>query len=817
VYADDISRVVVIYGQASTDDYYANILEVTGSAYTASSKLTIYEGTGSTLSSNGTDFDIIYDPDTDRIFFVYRSSGGAKARVLTASTSAVTVGAEQNVDNETYTTGFMSTYDTNLNRVILSYTTGEASGGNYARVIAITGGGTNTISVGSQSSQIQALNANGKGGIAFNSKDNKSYVVLGVSGSKLKRYELTCSTTAVTSIGSAVEISSAITPAYANIVYNTDEEALVTIFQENASTSKDLKYQVLYYLSSTSSNLDTANYLGVASTSASANASVNINIPGSINNDQTGLTIGKNYYTSGAGVISTTLSSNFVGKAISSTQLLLEEKKGNSLDGFSNGAITKGKPVVMQADGDVAQVVSTSNSESFSQQQGTEIQLSNGETSQFTSANNNNGTFLVVYKFQSTGRMHARLGTYASNGNITWGTDLTLTKPVGQQQATACYYDSDNDCFVVIGGTGLNEKIYATILTYSGVALTEGNFVEFVGQDSNTNGVSDMSASYDTTNKIGYVVVGQYGNSITKLTVSGTSITASAFQYIFGSYGSTMQYVSLDYDIPNNRGVIYFRDSSNNYYATVIAFTSASGTLTFGTKVVLTSVSYAGKGTPAHSPTQSYVAYLHNDTSVIYYNNLTFSGTTITAGTRQTLYTTSNIHHNGSTQNFVYNPDGKFYFVWSRNGSPYELGLLEAVVSGTTLNATLKVNQSNSSAYEHWIVGNTSKSNPTMILVGYDSGNTDGDALTFRPAATITVTTENLTATNYIGIASNTVANNENATIQTQGAVNPDQSSLTAGQLYYVQTDGTLSTTAGSLSVVAGIATSATTLLITRS
>ena len=61
------------------------------------------------------------------------------------------------------------------------------------------------------------------------------------------------------------------------------------------------------------------------------------------------------------------------------------------------------------------------------------------------------------------------------------------------------------------------------------------------------------------------------------------------------------------------------------------------------------------------------------------------------------------------------------------------------------------------------------------------------------------------------------MANNENATIQTQGAVSPDQSSLTAGQLYYVQTDGTLSTTAGSPSVIAGIATSATTLLVTKS
>ena len=44
-----------------------------------------------------------------------------------------------------------------------------------------------------------------------------------------------------------------------------------------------------------------------------------------------------------------------------------------------------------------------------------------------------------------------------------------------------------------------------------------------------------------------------------------------------------------------------------------------------------------------------------------------------------------------------------------------------------------------------------------------------------------------------------------------------NQSELTPGQLYYVQTDGTISTTAGSPSVVAGIGLSATELLVTKS
>ena len=298
------------------------------------------------------------------------------------------------------------------------------------------------------------------------------------------------------------------------------------------------------------SNLTSTNYLGVASTIAGANASVNINIPGSINNDQTSLNNRKNYYTSGSGVISTTLSSNFVGRAISSTQLLLEEEKGNSLDRFSNGAITKGKPIVMQADGDVAQVASTSTSTSFSQIIGalSTIDTNTSGFKNYSSAHNNNGTFLLAYKDESNNRAYAMLGTYASNGAITFGSTVLVSYPTEQIQDTSCYYDVDNDCFVVIGCTGLDQYVYATIFTYSGTTLTQGSYVQFDPNGANTNGTGYVSAKYDTTNKIGYVACTYYSDSVTVLTVTGSTITAGSRQYILGSYGGNLQYASMDYD-----------------------------------------------------------------------------------------------------------------------------------------------------------------------------------------------------------------------------------------------------------------------------
>ena len=72
----------------------------------------------------------------------------------------------------------------------------------------------------------------------------------------------------------------------------------------------------------------------------------------------------------------------------------------------------------------------------------------------------------------------------------------------------------------------------------------------------------------------------------------------------------------------------------------------------------------------------------------------------------------------------------------------------------------------------------------------------------------------NLTAENYIGISDGAYTNGQTATIQLTGAVDDAQSSLTPGQAYYVQNDGTLSETADNPSVFAGTALASTKLIV---
>lgn len=75
-------------------------------------------------------------------------------------------------------------------------------------------------------------------------------------------------------------------------------------------------------------------------------------------------------------------------------------------------------------------------------------------------------------------------------------------------------------------------------------------------------------------------------------------------------------------------------------------------------------------------------------------------------------------------------------------------------------------------------------------------------------------TQTNLTSGNYLGIAKNSASNGQNVTVSTQGSIATNLSGLTTGKEHYIQNNGTLSTTAANPSVIAGTALSATSLLV---
>ena len=139
--------------------------------------------------------------------------------------------------------------------------------------------------------------------------------------------------------------------------------------------------------------------------------------------------------------------------------------------------------------------------------------------------------------------------------------------------------------------------------------------------------------------------------------------------------------------------------------------------------------------------------------------------------------------------------NGKLAMVYRDLGNSNYGTLRTGTISGTTvtLDAAQVYEEANA---QHNVI--TYNSTEDRMLVAYaDEGNTgQGTARVYN-----------------VGFAGE-VADGDPATIDIIGAVSTNQGNLTAGEKYYVQTDGTLSTTAGTPSVLAGTAISATKLVV---
>jgi hypothetical protein len=100
------------------------------------------------------------------------------------------------------------------------------------------------------------------------------------------------------------------------------------------------------------------------------------------------------------------------------------------------------------------------------------------------------------------------------------------------------------------------------------------------------------------------------------------------------------------------------------------------------------------------------------------------------------------------------------------------------------------------------------------FMVFYRDANASGKGVSVLGQLAASTVAANLTTTNFVGTSTAAYATGQTASVMLQGGLSTNQSGLTVGSTYYVQEDGTLATTADSISVVAGKALSATSLLL---
>lgn len=457
----------------------------------------------------------------------------------------------------------------------------------------------------------------------------------------------------------------------------------------------------------------------------------------------------------------------------------------------ASGALGNGKAVVVNADGTVSSIFSN-------------LTIFNA-ASTFTPsiATNGSGTFLIIYVDGGNSNAGMAVAGTISGSSVTLGTAVELTSGMANsRQSTSVVYDPDTSKFVIAYSDD-NNSLYLTsrVVTVSGTSVSLGSAVVVDSQNVNT-----VEIDYDTSaNK---VVFGWRGGTNTLVagavgTVSGTSI----------SFGSTTTvaakrpaYVNVVYDSNANKTAFFYRDDADTndgyYVVCTVSGTSISGGSTATFNAANTSHISATYDSTAQKIVIAYTDEGNNSYATAIVG--TISSTSMSFGS-EVVFSNNTAAYDISAS---YDSANNKTFIFCEKSNTLQ-GIV-GTVSGTSISfgtaATLSSGGGKSYTSSTFSVG----SGKVLVVFRDQADSNKGSLLSLDSA----FETGNLTSENFIGITPSAYPTGAGAEIQTKGAINEEQSGLTAGQSYYVQTDGTLSTTAGDPSVFAGTAVSATKIIV---
>jgi hypothetical protein len=437
---------------------------------------------------------------------------------------------------------------------------------------------------------------------------------------------------------------------------------------------------------------------------------------------------------------------------------------------------------------------------------GTPVVFESADTRFISSAfDTTNNKVVIAYRDQGNSEYStAVVGTVSGNA-ISFGTPVVFsTEVLSYMQCSSMCFDPDTGKVVIAyRNEATSNHGTARVGTVSGTSISFGSAVVFEAAASNL-----MTTVYDTnSNKvvIAYKDDGnsEYGTAIVG-TVSGTSISfGSPTVFNAGAVsGGTASGIASTFDSVNNKVILAYSDGSNSNQYTAIVGTVSGTSISFGTKVVIDTDTGTkiGKGiTAAYNPVAQKVLITYVDTA----GNLdtlsarvgTVSGTSISFGTEASTGTQYTAEYDS-----VYNPDSETIVIAYKDESNSSYGtLVSASISGTDV------------TFGTPTVYKSSRSDEPAIV--YDSSN-NKTVVSMQDAGSSSHGTSVVSSPDTVNIQRGQVADGDKAEINIKGAVDENQAGLTAGQSYYVQTDGTLSTTAGDPSIFAGTAVAATKLIV---
>jgi hypothetical protein len=479
---------------------------------------------------------------------------------------------------------------------------------------------------------------------------------------------------------------------------------------------------------------------------------------------------------------------------------------GSSLSGISpavsavaSGTLANGQTVILQSDGTVTGVASTAPNFNI-----TAFQSSNA-VRHVNAAYVGSNKVVIAFEDQPSGSRGAAVVGTISGSSISFGTVVEFDSSYSYN--TGIVYDSDNDKVVIVyRDSGSSNYSKAIVGTVSGTSISFGSPVVFGG---NTYTNIPIRAVFDSSNNKVVVVYQDANNSNYGTarvgTVSGNSISfGSAVVFESAAVGN---WISAAFDSTNNKVVIAYDDGGNSNYGTAIVGTVSGTSISFGTAVVFESASIYYHHMAFDSTNDKVIIAYRDDGNSNYGTAIvgTVSGTSISFGS-PVVFESGRADYNSVAYDST---NDKVVIAYQDNPNNGYGTVIRGTVSGTSISFdTPHVFHSDST---EWNSIAYDSDNSKLVVAYRDNENDRGEATVIDSTTLIST---NLTSSNFLGFSDAAYTNGQTATIQIAGAVDDAQSGLTTASVHYVQNDGTLSTTAGSPSVEAGLALSATEIAI---
>jgi len=430
----------------------------------------------------------------------------------------------------------------------------------------------------------------------------------------------------------------------------------------------------------------------------------------------------------------------------------------------ASGAITAGKPVVVNADGTVTQVSEVSQSASV----GSAVVLadtmgSNEGSISFDTANNR---IIIAYPDGSGGAYGKVVVGTVSGTSISFGTPQVFVS-AGTSQMTSAF-DTNAGKVAIMYRQGSTSRAIVGTVDSSDNSISFGSSMEWNSTYSNY-----QYATFDSTNNKILMVFSDYTSGTNGMgivgTISGTDITFSSKATF---YSGTLFNQTIQFDPSTGKSLITYRKSSDNKPYVRVADAS-SGSFTYGTEVNVNTTSVGGFSSVYHADEQKMVIF-YGSVSGIYYHLdakvATISGTNVTLGSAVSIDT----GNNGDSR-AIYDPDAKKIAVVFRDDSATSLELKLCTLSGSTLALSGYTDSGEGTvldsddAYYFDVVYDTNAN--TGVVSYYDNGNSGyGTAVAFQNA----FTSSPITSENFIGFAKDNVADGAVATIQTANSIARD-------------------------------------------